>query len=117
MPSLARVLCSHSCDRTPTVACLLSKELDALCELLGDKYEPHLRALPYAFAGDAAAGARSLKYHAEKKALAAQLALGYPEPRVQLAHRMCADCHALFKAASAAAHARSSSSERGSLVA
>ena len=45
-----------------------SKELDALCELLGDRYEPHLRALPYAFAGDAAAGARSLKYHAEKKA-------------------------------------------------
>ena len=32
-----------------------STELDALLELLGDEYEPHLRALPYAFEGDAAA--------------------------------------------------------------
>ena len=45
---------------------------------------------------------RLLSQHAEKKALAAQLALGYPEVRMELRHRMCADCHALFKAASAA---------------
>ena len=78
-----------------------SKELDALCELLGDRYEPHLRALPYAFAGDAAAGARSLKYHAEKKALAHLLADDAAELRVDVNFKMCADCHGFFKAASA----------------
>ena len=77
-----------------------SKELDALFELLGDKYEPHLRALPYAFEGDAAAGARSLKYHAEKKALAHLLADGAAELRVDVNFKMCADCHGFFKAAS-----------------
>ena len=82
-------------DRAP------SKELDALCELLGDRYEPHLRALPYAFAGDAAAGARSLKYHAEKKALAHLLADDAAELRVDVNFKMCADCHGFFKAASA----------------
>ena len=78
-----------------------SKELDALFALLGDKYEPHLRALPYAFAGDAAAGARSLKYHAEKKALAHLLADDAAELRVDVNFKMCADCHGFFKAASA----------------
>ena len=82
-------------DRAP------SKELDALCELLGDRYEPHLRALPYAFEGDAAAGARSLKYHAEKKALAHLLADDAAELRVDVNFKMCADCHGFFKAASA----------------
>ena len=78
-----------------------SNELDALFALLGDKYEPHLRALPYAFAGDAAAGARSLKYHAEKKALAHLLADDAAELRVDVNFKMCADCHGFFKAASA----------------
>ena len=78
-----------------------SNELDALLALLGDKYEPHLRALPYAFEGDAAAGARSLKYHAEKKALAHLLADDAAELRVDVNFKMCADCHGFFKAASA----------------
>ena len=38
--------------------------------------------------------------HAEKKAIAAQLSLDYPEPHVRTTHRMCVDCHACFKAAS-----------------
>jgi len=42
---------------------------------------------------------RILSQHAEKKALAAQLRMGYPAPRLELSHRMCADCHAFFRAA------------------
>ena len=43
---------------------------------------------------------RLLAMHAEKKALAGQLALGYASPRLSVPHKMCADCHALFAAAS-----------------
>eukprot|EP00325_Prymnesiales_sp_UTEX-LB-985_P034496 CAMPEP_0174728048 /NCGR_PEP_ID=MMETSP1094-20130205/50982_1 /TAXON_ID=156173 /ORGANISM="Chrysochromulina brevifilum, Strain UTEX LB 985" /LENGTH=190 /DNA_ID=CAMNT_0015929899 /DNA_START=15 /DNA_END=587 /DNA_ORIENTATION=+ len=43
---------------------------------------------------------RLLALHAEKKALAGQLALGYDSPRLVVPHRMCADCHAFFEAAS-----------------
>ena len=40
------------------------------------------------------------KVSAEKKALAAQLALEYKRPKVELTHTMCVDCHTLFKLAS-----------------
>jgi pentatricopeptide repeat domain-containing protein 1 len=69
-------------------------------------YRPVLSALPARQTngrGWRLSGARRrrlLSLHAEKKALAAQLALGYEELSVKLDHRMCADCHALFKAAS-----------------
>ena len=49
---------------------------------------------------------RVLSQQAEKKALAAQLALGYPEARMTLTHRMGADSHAFFKAASLATQTR-----------
>jgi pentatricopeptide repeat domain-containing protein 1 len=42
---------------------------------------------------------RLLSQHAEKKALAAQLRMGYPAPWLELSHWMCADCHAFFRAA------------------
>ena len=70
-------------------------------------YAPVLSALPASRSGtggslSAGRRRRLLSQHAEKKALAAQLALGYPEARMELTHRMCADCHAFFKAASRA---------------
>ena len=43
---------------------------------------------------------RLLSLHAEKKALAGQLALGYASPRLSVTRRMCADCHAFFEAVS-----------------
>ena len=74
------------------------------------QYAPVLSALPTGVPGASSMSPgrrrRLLSQHAEKKALAAQLALGYEEPRVQLIHRMCADCHSFFKAASKASGKR-----------
>ena len=39
-------------------------------------------------------------YHCEKKALAAQLELCVAHPSMTVNIKMCADCHACFKAAS-----------------
>ena len=44
----------------------------------------------------------SLKYHAEKKALARLLASGAAELEMTINFKVCADCHAFFKACSEA---------------
>ena len=68
-------------------------------------YSPLLSSLPASSRGGGLSTGRRrrlLSQQAEKKALAAQLALGYDEPRVHLTHKMGADSHAFFKAVSLA---------------
>jgi len=71
-------------------------------------YVPRLAALPaHTTRGwTSVQRAAVLAQHCEKKALAAQLALGYPRPKLQVNRRMCADCHELFKVVSAALDVR-----------
>jgi hypothetical protein len=66
-------------------------------------YAPELSALPPRIERRSVSSTRGrmlLAQHAEKKALAAQLALGYTNPSVAFNKRMCLDCHELFKAVS-----------------
>jgi pentatricopeptide repeat domain-containing protein 1 len=66
-------------------------------------YSPELSALPPRLERRSVSPTRGrmlLSQHAEKKALATQLALGYSEPSVAFNKRMCLDCHELFKAVS-----------------
>ena len=67
-------------------------------------YAPRLAALPAHVArGRSVQWQRTiLAQHCEKKALAAQLALDYPAPALRTTHRMCIDCHDVFRAASLA---------------
>ena len=65
-------------------------------------YTPQPQALPYAFVQRAteAEQVESLKYHAEKKALAALLARGAPDLELSINFKVCADCqHFLTHAA------------------
>lgn len=66
-------------------------------------YAPELSALPPRLDRRSVSSTRGrmlLAQHAEKKALATQLALGYHNPSVAFNKRMCLDCHQLFKAVS-----------------
>ena len=68
-------------------------------------YTPELSALPPHVGRRSVSRTRGrmlLAQHAEKKALAAQLTLGYRRPSITFNKRMCLDCHELFKAASKA---------------
>jgi hypothetical protein len=56
--------------------------------------------------GEATTKEQSLMYHCEKKALAVSLELGVEEPVIHVNFKMCADCHACFKHASAHYKAR-----------
>ena len=63
-------------------------------------YQPHMASLPTGVGGSPAARRLMLSQQAEKKALAAQLALDYPAPSVRYTHRLSIDSHEAFKAAS-----------------
>ena len=63
-------------------------------------YQPHMASLPAGVGGSPAARRLMLSQQAEKKALAAQLALDYPAPSVRYTHRLSIDSHEAFKAAS-----------------
>ena len=67
-------------------------------------YAPQLQALPDSFLRNSTRRQQvnSLVHHAEKKALAAVLPTA-SEPDIRINFRMCADCHAFFKAVSSAA--------------
>lgn len=86
----------------------LPKALGAASRALCDRaaadagYAPQLHALPFSFRRNSTAAQQrnSLKHHAEKKALADLLARGEDRLEIGVNFRVCADCHAFFKAAS-----------------
>ena len=68
------------------------------------EYTPVVEALPYGFvqSSSEAAQVRSLKFHAEKKALATMLLRGTPEAELSMRVniKVCADCHSFLSHAS-----------------
>ena len=70
--------------------------------LSNSRYEVRFDALPIGFLDSSSEGQqkRSLRHHAEKKALAEMLARGCESLEVDVNIHMCVDCHAFFKGAS-----------------